>query len=118
PGFTLAALLVASCTGQMPSGDAKESDNVVYGSRVHKLPVRESASVPAVATAAHLTYRGGPVIANTNVVQVLWGSGSYMSQISGTNMGSFYQQTMNSAYVDWLDGDYRTTSDNVSGGTN
>jgi hypothetical protein len=67
-------------------------------------------------TGAHLTYYGGRVLSNTQVVQVIWGTGSYESHVTSTgspSVGSFYQQVLNSAYVDWLS-EYNT---NVTGGT-
>ena len=67
-------------------------------------------SAPAGAL---LTYYGGRVVSNMQVVQVLWGTGSYLSQVTFTgtpSMATFYQQVLNSSYVDWLDGDYNTVN--------
>src|SRR5664279_3822693 len=61
---------------------------------------------------AHLTYFGGRVVSNMQVVQILYGSGSYNAQVAGTsspNMGTFYQGVLNSSYVDWLT-EYNTTT--------
>jgi Bacterial Ig-like domain (group 3) len=71
-----------------------------------KGPVRETA--PA---GAHLTYYGGRVVGNAQIIQVLWGSGSYLSQVSGTgtpSMASFYEQLLSSSYTNWLDSEYNT----------
>ena len=71
-----------------------------------------TASAPA---GTHLTYYGGRVVSNIQVVQVLWGAGSYHAQVTSTatpSIGTFYQQMSNSAYFDWL------TEFNTSGGTN
>ncbi len=60
------------------------------------------APLPA---AAHLSYYGGRVVSNMQVVQVLWGTGSYLAQVEslGTpSMSSFYHEVLNSSYVDWL----------------
>jgi hypothetical protein len=108
--------LAAACGTAVPSGSSADqsADILVYGNTVHKMPLGTSAGqAPRPYATGNLTYRGGPVISNAKIVQVLWGSGSYMAQVSGSNMGNFYQQTMNSAYVDWLT-EYNTPT---SGGT-
>ena len=74
--------------------------------RTKKGPVRESA--PA---GAHLTYYGGRVVGSAQIIQVLWGSGSYLSQVSGTgtpSMATFYGQLLTSSYTNWLDSEYNT----------
>ena len=67
--------------------------------RLHIVPFRDpsapnSAAVGLAAPAgAHLTYFGGPITSNIQVVQVLYGSGSYNAQVAGTaspSMGQFY----------------------------
>jgi WD40-like Beta Propeller Repeat len=61
-----------------------------------------STSAPA---GAHLTYFGGRVVSNVQVVQVLYGSGSYLPQVTSTatpGMATFYQQITNGPYFDWL----------------
>ena len=112
----LALLLVVSCGGQPPGSDASPSDqaDMTYGTRVHKMPMSSGApSAIPYATASDLSYRGGAVISNVKIVQVLWGSGTYVSNItsaSAPNMGSAYTAMTNSNYIDWLDGDYQTVS--------
>src|SRR5579883_3431932 len=47
----------------------------------------------AAPAGAHLSYFGGPVIANVHVVEVLYGSGSYNAQVAGNatpSMGNFF----------------------------
>ena len=77
------------------------------------LPRRPVGAVPLAAPrGAHLTYYGGRVVTNMQVIQVLWGTGGagsgtgqFLSQVHGTStpsMATFYQQVLNSAYVDWL----------------
>ena len=73
----------------------------------------------AAPAGAHLTYHNGPIISNVQVVQVLYGSGSYNSQIAGTTsptMGNFFADITgaNSGYISLLQ-QYNT---NVAGGTN
>ena len=72
----------------------------------------------AAPAGAHLTYFGGPIISNVQVVQVLYGSGSYNSQVAGTTsptMGQFYGDITgaNSGLMTLLQ-QYNT---NISGGT-
>jgi pre-peptidase len=87
------------------------------GTQVHKLPMNGKKSEATVAPLAAnmLSYFGGRVISNVRVVQVLYGSGTYIPEISGANMGNFYTQSTNSAYMDWLT-EYNTTGH--SPGTN
>ncbi|MGZ6144171.1 MAG: hypothetical protein ACXWLM_12590, partial [Myxococcales bacterium] len=114
----LATLLAIGCGAAMPESDTSGAEaNVVFGSRVHKMPMNASAITPN-ATSATLTYYGGRVVSNTQVVQVLYGSGSYNAQVSGTsspNMATFYQGVLNSAYVDWLDQEYNTVNPSPAG---
>jgi hypothetical protein len=69
---------------------------VPNGPRLHIVPVRDPNAGPigfAAPAGAHLTYFGGPIISNVQVVQVLYGSGSYNAQVAGTTsptMGQFY----------------------------
>src|SRR5215471_5230686 len=54
---------------------------------------------------AHLQYFGGRIVSNIEVVQVIYGAGSYLPQITNTaspSVATFYQGVLNSAYVDWL----------------
>ena len=82
----------------------------------HALPHR---SAPA---GAHLTYYGGHVISNVQVVQVLWGPGTYTPEVQNTaapSIASFYSGVTNSSYYDWLN-EYNTNITAAGGqpGTN
>jgi hypothetical protein len=82
-------------------------------------PLTNDAIIFAAPAGAHLSYFGGPVISNVQVVQVLYGSGSYNAQVAGTTsptMGNFYSDLTgtNSGYVNLLT-QYNTPA---SGGTN
>ncbi|HKR97556.1 MAG TPA: hypothetical protein VJW55_19425 [Candidatus Angelobacter sp.] len=90
----------------------------------HGVPWRDpNAIVPgpvgfAAPAGAHLTYHNGPIISNVQVIQVLYGSGSYNPQIAGTTsptMGNFFADLTgaNSGYIPFLQ-QYNT---NISGGT-
>src|SRR4051812_49308232 len=53
----------------------------------------------------HLVYYGGRVVSNVQVVQVLYGAGSYDPHVTSTaspSVATFYQGVLNSPYVDWL----------------
>jgi hypothetical protein len=68
--------------------------------------VREDHPQPRSAPAgAHLQYFGGRIVSNIQVVQVIYGAGSYLPQITNTaspSVATFYDGVLNSAYVDWL----------------
>jgi hypothetical protein len=89
--------------------------------RHHGVPWRDihAPIVFAAPAGAHLTYFGGPVISNVHVVEVLYGSGSYLPQVSQTaapSMASFFSDLTGSAsgYTSLLS-QYNTPA---SGGTN
>src|SRR5215831_9556255 len=96
--------------------------NVQPQPKFHGVPWRDPNAGPinfAAPAGAHLTYFGGPIISNVQVVQVLYGSGSYNAQVAGTTsptMGQFYGDIVgaNSGLITLLQ-QYNT---NISGGTN
>ncbi|MFI5399040.1 MAG: hypothetical protein ACHQ9S_26210, partial [Candidatus Binatia bacterium] len=101
---------------------ANNSNPRLKGGPGHPLPVRPAGTVPAAPAGAHLTYYGGRVVSNLQVVQVIWGSGSYLSNVTSTSspsMATFYQGVLNSAYIDWLS-EYNTNITAAGGapGTN
>jgi hypothetical protein len=66
---------------------------------------------------AHLNYFGGHIVSNVQIVEVLYGSGTYQSFVSSTaspSMATFYGHVPNTGYVTGLS-QYDT---NISGGTN
>jgi hypothetical protein len=80
------------------------------------MPMRDPSAFTiknqAAPAGAHLTYYGGKVIQNVKVKQVLYGSGTYipeLTSVASPNMASFYTQVTNSAYFDWLS-EYNTAS--------
>ena len=81
------------------------------------IPTRPAAAVGFAAPAgAHLTYFGGPIISNVQVIQVLYGSGSYNPQVAGTTsptMGNFFADITSTGLITLLQ-QYNT---NISGGT-
>jgi len=104
----LTALAVMLITSLAPSlALANHSNPLLLGG-----PARAPARLLAFAApaGAHLTYYGGRVVSNIQVVQVLYGTGSYLPQVSSTSspsMATFYQGVLNSPYVDWLN-EYNT----------
>ena len=123
---TVAICLGISCAPESPemakASPAGADSELRLGTRVHVMPFGAAAQPDLINAAAQtLTYYGGRVVSNVRVVEVLWGNGSYLSNVSGTtspSMGTFYQGVLNSPYVDWLDGDYNTVNPNpISGST-
>ena len=95
--------------------------SVAFGANTNPLLVGGPNALPkrpvglvaaATSRSAHLTYFGGRVVTNMQVVQVLWGkggagggNGQFLSEVRNTStpsIATFYQEVLNSAYVDWL----------------
>jgi hypothetical protein len=119
-----AMLLMATLLLSSPAWGANNNPLLVGGPRA--LPVRKLGPAKTAAPAgAHLTYYGGRVVSNLHVIQVLWGSGTagasngqYLTQVLNTttpSMATFYQQVLNSGYVDWLT-EYNTDIIDFGGG--
>ncbi len=111
----LTAILAIGCGTALPNQDSASQSDVRYSSRVHKMPKADSHPTPYSAPAgAHLTYYGGRINGASKVVQVLWGSGSYLSNVSSTatpSMATFYQQMLSKTTLSsFLDGEYNTVS--------
>lgn len=102
--------------------------------RPHLLPWRDPAAPAATGTVGSaatgpqaarsssktLTYYGGPVLSNVNVVKVNYGSGTYQPFVSGTGAGTmdaFFQGVLGSAYLGWLNGDYKTPTQTIGYGS-
>ena len=121
-------LAVAILTLFAPAWSANTNPYLVGGPNA--LPPRTTALRNAAAPAgAHLTYYGGRVVSNLQVVEVLWGTGAagsgngqFLSQVYNTttpSVATFYQEVLNSAYVDWMT-EYNTDITDAGGnpGTN
>jgi hypothetical protein len=79
--------------------------------RIHRMNGAGRAAVASAPSGAHLDYFGGRVVSNLEVVQVIWGSGSFLPEVTSTtspSMATFYEGALNSPYVDWLT-EYDTT---------
>ncbi|HXA83734.1 MAG TPA: hypothetical protein VNZ47_01585 [Candidatus Dormibacteraeota bacterium] len=87
----------------------------------HGVPWRDPKTTGGVVgfaapAGAHLSYFGGPIISNVQVVQVLYGSGSYNSQVAGSTsptMGNFFGDITSTGLISLMQ-QYNT---NISGGT-
>jgi hypothetical protein len=69
------------------------------------------------SSAPHLTYYGGHVISNVQVIQVLYGAGTYEPEVQNTaapSIASFYGGVTNSTYYDWLS-EYNTSINAANG---
>jgi len=116
---TLSALTVVGCLAQATSPDP--STDVTLGEHVHMMPFRDSDShnptdqappAPVAPPGAQLIYHGGKVIQNVSVTKVLYGTGTYIPELTsttGVNMASSYTQMVTSGVFDWLN-EYNTTS--------
>ncbi|MBZ5504100.1 MAG: hypothetical protein LAO78_01320 [Acidobacteriia bacterium] len=126
--FLISAALPTLAQVSQPSNttggtDAPPAGNFVQpiGPIHHGVPWRDpNTSAAAVGLAApagaHLTYFGGPIISNVQVVQVLYGSGSYNPQVAGTSsptMGNFFSDITSTGLISLMQ-QYNTP---VSGGT-
>ena len=114
----LSALTAVGCMAEATSPDP--NNDVTITRRVHQMPFRDSdshdgatAEAARVAPAgAQLTYHGGKVIQNVHITKVLYGSGTYIPELTattGVNMVSAYTQMVTSGVFDWLS-EYNTTS--------
>ena len=124
PNNDSAAPSQAAGNSTQAAGDSNQALPVMtLQPKFHGVPWRDpNTSVGPIGFAApagaHLTYHNGPIISNVQVVQVLYGSGSYNSQIAGSTsptMGNFFGDITgaNSGYITLLQ-QYNT---NISGGT-
>lgn len=120
-GFAfLLMILSTAILGQAQSVDnAEQTPTNAQAGNPLKVPMRivayrdphaktgATVGVAAAPAGAHLTYFGGPVISNVHVVEVLYGSGSYLPEVAGTttpNMETFFSDLTgtNSGYVSLL----------------
>ncbi|MGE5185331.1 MAG: pre-peptidase C-terminal domain-containing protein [Acidobacteriota bacterium] len=95
---------MSACVADAPIDNHAD---VTFTDSVHAMPYgADSGKHPLTApSGAHLTYYGGKVIQNVKVVEVLYGSGTYIPQLTsttGTTMASFYTQGVTSGVWDWL----------------
>jgi hypothetical protein len=70
---------------------------------------------PTPLPVPHLTYYGGRVVSNAQIVQVDWGAGPFQGFVSDGELGAFYAGITNSRFFDWLS-EYDTASLNGADG--
>jgi hypothetical protein len=137
-GMVMAACLALPASSQEAHGngpsaasDAPNPHDFSNSGRPHLLPWRDPAAskgpangagpVNGARTNSHtLTYYGGPVVSNINVVKVLYGTGTYQPFVSGTGAGTlsaFYHDVVGSTYFAWLNNDYKTKTQAIGYGT-
>ena len=102
PLLTAVALLTTSCVTEAPSVDSQS--DLTFTSQVHSMPMTSGATHVdnseksfAAVSGAHLTYYGGKVVQHAAVVEVLYGAGTYLPQLTASGAGSlsaFYGQAM------------------------
>jgi len=91
---------------------------------IHIVPFVEPGAAPADAgqlaiAGANAEYFGGPVISNVHVVQVLYGSGAYLSNVSSLaapSVASFFTDVTQSPFFDMLN-EYSTVGVTATDGT-
>ena len=113
--FCLSALFGCAVEPTASTSEPQPREHVLH----HDVPWVDSHAIRPAAT-GNLTYYGGRVVSDLHVVQVIWGGGSYLSNVTSTatpSMATFYQQALNSSYVAWLDHDYNTVSPSPASGS-
>ena len=133
PSALLALLFAIAGCAQIPDSDNATTDGSSAGKALTKtnpkhpargvMPVHRGQTAmthgpinTSAPSGAHLAYFGGRVVSNMQVVQVLWGAGSYLPEVQRTSspsIATFYQGILNSPYVDMFS-EYNTPA---SGGT-
>jgi hypothetical protein len=118
----LSAMLATAigCVGQTDGFDENlDPAETVAPSIMRAMPLHiseaaaeSSGPVQDAVTAAHLTYYGGPVISNVNVIPVYWNS----SVTNQAALNSYYANITNSTYFDWLS-EYNTPTQTIGRGT-
>ncbi|HVY46846.1 MAG TPA: hypothetical protein VHB21_13255, partial [Minicystis sp.] len=92
-------------------GDGQDL-NAIGSSHVHFLLKQGAIQTYSAPAGAHLTYYGGPVLANVKVWTVFWNS----SVPSQSTINAFYQTITSSAYFDWLT-EYNTAAQTIGHGS-
>lgn len=118
---TMAQVLQVDNPGQTAGNSSQVQPVVTLQPLRHGVPWRDPNTTGGVIgfaapAGAHLTYFGGPIISNVQVVQVLYGSGSYNAQVAGSTsptMGNFFSDITSTGLISLMQ-QYNT---NISGGT-
>lgn len=124
---TIAALALAAAAGcgeTEPLDETGVPSDIVYGGVGHIMPKRDPGDVTQrlvapSASSQTLKYYGGKVIGKAKVVQVIYGTGTYMSGITGTGSGTlagFYEAALTSSYMNILT-QYNTSGTSIGKGS-
>jgi Bacterial Ig-like domain (group 3) len=73
--------------------------------RLNEAGTAAAPVAPLAIPGAHVDYFGGPVISNVHIVQVLYGTGSFLPNIAGTatpTLGQFFTDVTQSSLMDML----------------
>lgn len=115
--ITLSVVVHAQSPG-FPEQDPDDHSVIQVGPTIsmfkHQVDLQNGAE-NTVAALPHLNYYKGPVIANAQIVEVLYGAGSYLSNITSKmppNIASFVNGVGNSPYFAWLT-EYDTPYQNI-----
>jgi hypothetical protein len=103
--LALVAGVAAGCTSPHEEATAQSAPQALKGGAFHGQKLQSSLTKVSAPFGAHLQYFGGRIVSNIQVVQVVYGPGNYIPQVTSTaspSMATFYQGVLNSAYVDWL----------------
>lgn len=101
----LAMLGAVSCATPQSDTASVESKESQPGMLLHGQLQQNKPSPRSAPPGAHLQYFGGRIVSNLQVVQVVYGTGSFIPEVLSTgtpSIASFYQGVLNSPYVDWL----------------
>jgi hypothetical protein len=102
------ALCAAACGGPTPD-EAGTADDAIEAGTARALPLSTDGATRAQG--GNLVYYGGPVLAHTKVVVVLWGA---VDPEVASRLSPFYRAALYSSYYDWLS-EYDTTVKAVDG---
>ena len=111
--WSLVVVVTLGCLGSLACGrDDGEARNQVQ-------------SLSATDGGPRFSYYGGHLLANVEVVQVVWGPPiagrqGYVPGVEGTvypNMATFYQAAVTSSYLDWIGEEYGVPSQPIGRGS-
>jgi hypothetical protein len=101
--------MLAGCGAGDESPVEEASQDISSAPRFAMMPTRgsEQSALPAPVApgGARLIYRGGKIIQKPTPIKVLYGTGTYLTQISGVarnGIVTFYDQVVSSGAYDWL----------------
>jgi hypothetical protein len=116
--FSIALLAACSAAGPADDGTAGSAAAVSTGAARpdHRVVMRKRGverTAPRVhdAISAQLTYRGGPVLANTEVVTIFWNDKVQFQD----KLNTFYGEVTKSPYWEWLS-EYNTKDQKIGHG--